>query len=131
MNQVHKDCGVILVKTIYVLSCYILDLNVKMIVLMRDPRAVRSSRNKIGWCNFEACNSASVLCNHYEMDLEDAFTLTSTHPDNVLIVKYEELVTRPLDVIPIMLQVYRRQSVMLHRCICVSLSSWACPGTRP
>ena len=131
MNQVHKDCGVILVKTIYVLSCYILDLNVKMIVLMRDPRAVRSSRNKIGWCNFEACNSASVLCNHYEMDLEDAFTLTSTHPDNVLIVKYEELVTRPLDVIPIMLQVYRRQSVMLHRCICVSLSFWACPGTRP
>ena len=105
MNQVHKDCGVILVKTIYVLSCYILDLNVKMIVLMRDPRAVRSSRNKIGWCNFEACNSAEVLCKHYEMDLRDSVTLSRSHPDNVLIVKYEELVTRPLDVIPIILKV--------------------------
>ena len=77
----------------------------KLIVLMRDPRAVRSSRNKIGWCNFAACNSAEVLCNHYEMDLGDAVSLSSSHPDNVLIVKYEELVTRPLDVIPIILKV--------------------------
>lgn len=72
---------------------------------MRDPRAVRSSRNKIGWCNFEACNSAEVLCRHYEMDLEDALTLSRSHPENVIIVKYEELVTRPLDVIPIILKV--------------------------
>ena len=78
----------------------------KLIVLMRDPRAVRSSRNKIGWCNFEACNSAEALCNHYEMDLGDAVSLSSSHPDNVLIVKYEELVTRPLDVIPIILKVH-------------------------
>lgn len=80
------------------------DLNVKIIVLMRDPRAVRSSRNKIGWCNFEACNSAKVLCHHYEMDLEDALTLSRSHPENVIIVKYEELVTRPLDAIPIILK---------------------------
>lgn len=80
------------------------DLNVKIIVLMRDPRAVRSSRNKIGWCNFEACNSAEVLCQHYEMDLEDALTLSRSHPENVIIVKYEELVTRPLDAIPIILK---------------------------
>ena len=83
----------------------------KMIVLMRDPRAVRSSRNKIGWCNFEACNSAEVLCKHYEMDLSDAVTLSRSHPDNVLIVKYEELVTRPLDVIPIILKV---DSINIH-----------------
>ena len=72
---------------------------------MRDPRAVRSSRNKIGWCNFKACNSAEVLCQHYEMDLEDALTLSRSHPENVIIVKYEELVTRPLDAIPIILKV--------------------------
>ena len=92
-------------KTISVLSCANSDLNVKIIVLMRDPRAVRSSRNKIGWCNFKACNSAEVLCQHYEMDLEDAITLSRSHPENVIIVKYEELVTRPLDAIPIILKV--------------------------
>ena len=36
------------------------DLNVRLVVLMRDPRAVRSSRNKRSWCNFAACNSAKV-----------------------------------------------------------------------
>ena len=39
------------------------------------------------------------------MDLRDAVTLSRSHLDNVLIVKYEELVTRPLDVIPIILKV--------------------------
>ena len=91
-----------------------------MIVLMRGPRAVRSSRNKRGWCNFKACNSAEVLCKHYEMDLSDAVTLSRSHPDNVLIVKYEELVTRPLDVIPIILKVDSIKVFKMLHCFIVS-----------
>ena len=97
------------------------ELNIKLIVLMRDPRAVRSSRNKLKWCSFDACNTLEVvlkyfyisrksnnfqsLCGHYEEDLETAIHLSTSHPNNVLVVKYEELVTQPLDVIPIILKV--------------------------
>lgn len=80
------------------------DLNLKLLVLIRDPRAVRSSRNGIGWCNFEACNSLEVLCQHYEDDLNVAIELSKSNPKNILIVKYEELVLKPYDVIPIILK---------------------------
>ena len=76
-------------------------------MLIRDPRAVRSSRNGIGWCNFEACNSLEVLCQHYEDDLNVAIELSKSNPKNILIVKYEELVLKPYDVIPIILKVRR------------------------
>ena len=33
------------------------DPRLKIILLVRDPRAVRSSRLKRNWCNFPACNS--------------------------------------------------------------------------
>ena len=41
------------------------DLNIKLIVLMRDPRAVRSSRNKLKWCSFDACNTLEVVLKYF------------------------------------------------------------------
>ena len=80
-------------------------LDFKLILLLRDPRAVRSSRNKLGWCNFASCNDVRYLCGHYEEDLEHARKLQQSHPSNILIIKYEELVTFPHDIIPIILKV--------------------------
>ena len=42
------------------------DLNIKLIVLMRDPRAVRSSRNKLKWCSFDACNTLEVVLRYFQ-----------------------------------------------------------------
>lgn len=84
-------------------------LDFKLILLLRDPRAVRSSRNKLGWCNFASCNDVRYLCRHYEEDLEYAKKIQQFHSSKILIIKYEELVTYPHDVIPIMLKVCTHQ----------------------
>ena len=46
-----------------------------------------------------------MLCDHYERDLRDAEHLARQRPGSVLVVKYEELVTQPRAVIPIILKV--------------------------
>ena len=46
-----------------------------------------------------------MLCDHYERDLRDAEHLAQQRPGSVLVVKYEELVTQPRAVIPIILKV--------------------------
>ena len=46
-----------------------------------------------------------MLCDHYERDLRDAVHLAQQRPGSVLVVKYEELVTQPRAVIPIILKV--------------------------
>ena len=45
------------------------------------------------------------MCDHYERDLRDAEHLAQQRPGSVLVVKYEELVTQPRAVIPIILKV--------------------------
>merc|ERR1712126_719268 len=84
-----------------------LDINLKLLVLVRDPRAVRSSRNGLTWCNFWACNTLEALCQHYESDMDDAIKLSKRNPNNILIVKYEELVRQPYEVIPVILKFLR------------------------
>ena len=37
------------------------DPDIKFIVLLRDPRAIRSSRNRLPWCTFEACSHPKVV----------------------------------------------------------------------
>ena len=44
------------------------DPGIKIIVLLRDPRAVRSSRNKLPWCNFAACNHPKVEFYHISLN---------------------------------------------------------------
>jgi len=79
-------------------------LNIKVLSLFRDPRAVRSSRLARGWCGFPACSTLKRQCGDHIMDMNDSLRLAAQFPNQVLPVKYEELATRPKVVIPKMLQ---------------------------
>lgn len=53
--------------------------NVKVIHLVRDPRAIWTSRRRLGWCaKTTNCSSAAVLCADMERDL-DAYDSFSRH----------------------------------------------------
>ena len=56
-----------------------------------------------------ACNSVIKLCQQYEEDLTSARHLAISHPDQVLIAKYEEIVTLPHITLPIILKVSSRR----------------------
>ena len=81
------------------------NINLKIIALFRDPRAVRSSRNGRSWCNFPSCNHLPTVCHDQDQDLRVARTLARLHSDKVIIAKYEELATQPKLAIPILLKV--------------------------
>ena len=55
----------------------------------------RSSRNSRGWCSFPACSSLARLCSDQDSDLQLATTLARVYPHNVMVAKFEHLVTRP------------------------------------
>ncbi|XP_077547775.1 carbohydrate sulfotransferase 5-like [Haemaphysalis longicornis] len=69
--------------------------NVKVIHLVRDPRAIWTSRQRLGWClNRVNCSSAAILCTEMERDL-DAYDSFSRHsPAGVAYqVRHEDLAT--------------------------------------
>ena len=68
--------------------------NTKMIVLVRDPRAVFSSRwsDRIStWCRQEHCSDPTTSCQDLEDDVSAAKILMSTFPGRVILVRYEDL----------------------------------------
>jgi len=79
-------------------------LNLKIIALFRDPRAVISSRRGRSWCNFPSCNNVSTVCGDHDQDLGAARELVHHHPGRVIIAKYEELATQPKQAIPVVLK---------------------------
>lgn len=57
-------------------------LNVRIIYLIRDPRATMASRNTRPWCfSYDDCDDPTVLCNDLEMDYYAAQRLLSSYPD--------------------------------------------------
>lgn len=79
-------------------------INLKIIALFRDPRAVRSSRLGRSWCNFPSCNHLPIVCQDHNQDLRMAKMLSELNPDKVIIAKYEELATQPKLTIPVILK---------------------------
>jgi len=80
-------------------------LNLKILVLFRDPRAVRSSRlRRKAWCSFPACGSLKRQCGDQDQDLEDAERLAKMYPGQVSVVKYEEVAKKPKTTLPIILK---------------------------
>jgi len=68
--------------------------NTKMIILVRDPRAVFSSRwsDRISsWCRQEHCSDPSTSCQDLEDDVISAKMLMSTFPGRVTLIRYEDL----------------------------------------
>ncbi|CAG7734714.1 unnamed protein product [Allacma fusca] len=58
--------------------------NSKIIYLVRDPRAIYSSRMTVGWCPAETpCRNISRLCNDLDEDLAEIRTLQAKQAQNV------------------------------------------------
>ena len=71
--------------------------NVKVVFLVRDPRAIMSSRySSVSWCSSSPdCSSPEALCNDMQGDLKVAAAFKKLYPQRFTMVKYEDLATDP------------------------------------
>lgn len=65
--------------------------HLRVIAVMRDPRAVVNSRRDVPWGTSDPLAQAT----HWRIDASLLATLRRDHPDRVLVVRYEELVNAP------------------------------------
>ena len=68
--------------------------NLKIIVLVRDPRAVFNSRwsDAISkWCKSEHCSDPETSCRDLEEDLIHTKRLMEAYSDKIMLVRYEDL----------------------------------------
>ncbi|XP_069981653.1 carbohydrate sulfotransferase 3 isoform X2 [Penaeus vannamei] len=72
-------------------------MNLKVVFLVRDPRATMSSRySSVSWCTDKPdCSSPEVLCSDLEGDLKVATALRQLYPDSFTMLKYEDLASDP------------------------------------
>ena len=75
-----------------------LDLNLKVIFLVRDPRGVYNSRSTgaiKNWCKKDMCADPTVGCQDLDDDINSAFDLETRYPGSVKLVRYEDLSLYP------------------------------------
>lgn len=75
-------------------------MNLKVIVLVRDPRGVYNSRSSGAvktWCKNDLCANPEVGCRDLNSDIESAFDLEARYPGRVRLVRYEDLSMFPED----------------------------------
>lgn len=72
------------------------ELNLKLILLIRDPRGVINSRSKQDWCvQSDSCMNIETLCKRMEADYYEAKRLQKLVDGRVQIIRYEDLVSWP------------------------------------
>ncbi|KAH8274041.1 hypothetical protein KR044_008618, partial [Drosophila immigrans] len=68
------------------------DLDLHMLLLVRDPRGTMSSRSNRPWCeNNPECFQPNDLCTNMVTDFSIAKLLLQEYPDRFSIIRYEEL----------------------------------------
>lgn len=71
-------------------------LNVKLILLVRDPRATIQSRKHREWCPGQPdCDNSAILCNDMVSDYDAAIEFTKKYPDKFKAIRYEDLSLEP------------------------------------
>lgn len=70
-------------------------LNLKVIVLVRDPRGVMRSRSEMSWCDQPMCNNITSVCKDLHRDVAEALRLGAEYQDRITMVRYEDLSTSP------------------------------------
>ena len=70
-------------------------LNLKVIVLVRDPRGVMKSRSKMSWCDQPICNKTSWVCSDLNSDVENTWKLSKKYPNQIILIRYEDLCIQP------------------------------------
>lgn len=73
--------------------------SVRVVHLVRDPRAIYSSRRGLRWCtDYKPCDSAAVLCDQMRSDLDEFEELTRRLQINrTYLIRFEDLATDPLN----------------------------------
>ena len=69
-------------------------MDLKVIVLVRDPRGVYNSRSSgtvKSWCKSDLCANPEIGCQDLNSDIEAAFDLEARYPGSVRLVRYEDL----------------------------------------
>nr|XP_027220998.1 carbohydrate sulfotransferase 5-like [Penaeus vannamei] len=67
------------------------DLDFQVIYLVRDPRAVLSSRTKVPWCKSPSCRNPKVVCSLLTEDLTEVPALLKAYPQRFKVVSYDRL----------------------------------------
>ena len=71
--------------------------HLKVIYLVRDPRATWNSRDQSGWCTMSPeCIEEQVLCDDLLSDLNAFRNLSRSFPGRLKLVKFEDLASEPL-----------------------------------
>lgn len=75
-------------------------LGIQVIYLIRDPRAVMSSRYKLTWCyQTQNCTSPEFLCERIRSNLVALEKLKNTKfKENIILLRHEDLVFNVIDV---------------------------------
>lgn len=70
--------------------------NVRLVLLIRDPRGTLQSRKHRDWCPGQPdCDDPRALCADMEADYYAARTMLRDYPDRVKVVRYEDLSLDP------------------------------------
>nr|XP_027233787.1 carbohydrate sulfotransferase 5-like [Penaeus vannamei] len=71
------------------------DVEVKLIYLVRDPRAVLSSRSRVAWCSTPSCKDVKTVCSLLEDDLFEASLLQEDFPKRFHFILYDQFCQTP------------------------------------
>ena len=65
---------------------------VKIVLLLRDPRAIYASRKNLSWCKGSPlCSDINVLCSEMLNDYTEYLRVKMSHPHSIYLVQYEKL----------------------------------------
>ena len=72
----------------------------KIVHLIRDPRAVLTSQSRVGMCSAERGGKegcSSLFCNRIEKDVHDKELITTKYPGRMLTIFYESIAKKPIE----------------------------------
>ena len=70
--------------------------NLKIILIVRDPRAVIHSRSGCQWCQESRyCREPSFLCDDLQKDYNSMNNLQSDFPERIMYLRYEDFAASP------------------------------------
>ncbi|KAG4071372.1 hypothetical protein HA402_004076 [Bradysia odoriphaga] len=88
------------------------ELNVKIVLLIRDPRGIIASRKRDEWCaHSKECLDYTKLCQDLVLDAKAAQYLTKKYPGRFKAIRYEDL---SLNTFKVAKEVYSAQKLCIY-----------------
>ncbi|KAK6620745.1 hypothetical protein RUM43_011040 [Polyplax serrata] len=82
-------------------------LNIRVLLLVRDPRGTLQSRKHRDWCpGNQDCDQAALLCADLVSDYSAALRLTEKYPKRFMAMRYEDLSLNPYKMVGQLLEFY-------------------------